>query len=100
MQDGAKGDFMADKPYRDLATITKVVLAALVVLCLVEAARLVGLVMQHGLLVSDCDHTVGGDFLTRARANDARQQVLAGLNLVALFTMFILFLRWIYRAMS
>ncbi len=91
---------MADKPYRDLATITKVVLAVLVVLSLVEVARLVGLVMQHSLLVSFRDHTFGGDFMQRARANDARQQVLAGLNLVALLTMLILFLRWIYRAMS
>lgn len=91
---------MADKPYRDLDIVTKVALAALVVLSLLELARLGGLLIQNNLLVSFRDHTFTGDYMQSARANDARLRTLAPLSGVAVLTMLIVFLRWTYRAMS
>src|SRR6202008_4478889 len=94
------GGIMADKSYRDLATITNVTLVALAVLSLVELARLGGLAVQDYLLVSFRDHTFVGDYMQSARANDARLNGLAPLSTLAVLAMLVIFLCWTYRAMS
>jgi len=91
---------MADKPYRDLDTVTRVALALLVVLSLLELARLGGLLIQNNLLVSLRDHSFAGDYMQSARANDARLKALAPLSGLGVLAMLVVFLRWTYRAMS
>jgi hypothetical protein len=91
---------MADRPYRDLATFTNLVLAILAALMLSEAASAVFLVIQDNLLVSLRDHTMVGDYMQAARTNDSRLNTLVVLSQIGVIVMIVMFLIWIYRAVS
>ena len=91
---------MADRPYRDLAAITKVVLVMLVLLSLVQGAIFAGLVFRINTLNSSSEHTFGDDITHAAQANGAGVQFMVMGTQILLLAMLVTFLIWTYRAMS
>src|SRR6185312_7380752 len=98
MQDrrGGRGN-MAERQYRALQPITRLVRGVLIALSAVEVVYAVLLFLQYRL-VSAVNH---GDMsvLGSIRDNAKPLVIVAGVHTLVLLTMLVMFFRWIYRAM-
>jgi hypothetical protein len=89
---------LADRDYRDPATLTQWLKVLLVLSLAVDFVATVSGAMELALLRSLQDGTFAGDFEAAATDNDGRQQAVGSTQFLLFVVTGIVFLTWTYRA--